>query len=49
MPLGELDGDSIDMLSVLIFGNSETRHGAGAGRAYAYTPRGYGRKNEGAA
>lgn len=47
--LATLDPDSIDMLSILIIGNSETRQAARAGRSFTYTPRGYSRKEEGAA
>jgi cobalt-precorrin 5A hydrolase/precorrin-3B C17-methyltransferase len=39
--LSELDPDSIDMLTIVIVGNSQSRMMHRAGRAWAFTPRGY--------
>jgi cobalt-precorrin 5A hydrolase/precorrin-3B C17-methyltransferase len=42
-PIGELDPEAVDMLSLLIVGSSRTRAFTGSGgRPFAYTPRGYG-------
>ena len=40
--LGELDTDAVDMLTVIIVGSSQTRRLDRGGRAWLYTPRGYG-------
>ncbi len=40
--LADLDLDAVDMLTILIVGNSETRLLAGGDGARVYTPRGYG-------
>jgi cobalt-precorrin 5A hydrolase/precorrin-3B C17-methyltransferase len=42
--LADLDPDRVDMLTVVVVGNSETRLVEAAGRRWAFTPRGYGRK-----
>ena len=47
MPLSELQVESIDMLTVVIIGNSQSRQMALVGRSWAYTPRGYVQKNIG--
>jgi len=45
VPLGELEVDDVDMLTVVIVGSSDTRTvGTGDGRKWAYTPRGYAGK-----
>ncbi|MCR9121829.1 MAG: precorrin-3B C(17)-methyltransferase [Phyllobacteriaceae bacterium] len=45
VPLGELQVDDVDMLTVVIVGSSDTRVVAtGDGRQWAYTPRGYAGK-----
>ena len=45
VPLAELDVDDVDMLTVVIVGSSNTRLVAtGDGKRWAYTPRGYARK-----
>jgi len=43
--LSELRLDTIDMLTVVIIGNSQSRALHAAGRNWAYTPRGYARKH----
>lgn len=46
MRLAELEVAQVDMLTVVVVGNSETRHFQGAGeRTWVYTPRGYAGKN----
>lgn len=42
--LGDLDPDRVDMLSIVIVGNSETRMVPGPSGPVMVTPRGYGRK-----
>jgi cobalt-precorrin 5A hydrolase/precorrin-3B C17-methyltransferase len=45
VPLGQLDVDEVDMLTVVVVGSSETRTvKAGDGRTWVYTPRGYAGK-----
>lgn len=44
--LGDLKLETIDMLTVVIVGNSQSRQLRAAGRAWAYTPRGYQRKRD---
>ena len=45
VPLGELDVDDVDMLTVVIAGSSDSRAVAtGDGRTWIYTPRGYAGK-----
>lgn len=44
VPLSVLDPDRIDMLTVLIIGNSQTRAIRRGGREWVYTPRGYAAK-----
>lgn len=44
--LSELALETIDMLTVVIIGNSQSRSLQMDGRAWAYTPRGYERKRE---
>lgn len=44
--LGDLKFETIDMLTVVIVGNSQSRRLHAAGRAWAYTPRGYERKRD---
>ena len=39
--LASLDADAVDMLTVIIVGNSQTRRVDQGGRAWLYTPRGY--------
>lgn len=43
-PISQFDPDSVDMMSLVVVGNSETRHRVIAGRDRLYTPRGYARK-----
>ena len=46
VPLDRLDVDDVDMLTVVIVGSSNTRVVAtGDGKRWAYTPRGYARKD----
>lgn len=46
VPLGELDVTEVDMLTVVVVGNSETRQFQGAGIGpWVYTPRGYAGKS----
>ena len=45
LKLRDLNEDLIDMLTILIIGNHETRNARNAGRSYIYTPRGYQQKN----
>jgi cobalt-precorrin 5A hydrolase / precorrin-3B C17-methyltransferase len=40
--LADLDPDAVDMLTILLVGNSRSRRMQQAGRDYAFTPRGYG-------
>ena len=40
--LADLDPDAVDMLTVVVVGSSQTRRVEHAGRAWLYTPRGYG-------
>jgi cobalt-precorrin 5A hydrolase/precorrin-3B C17-methyltransferase len=42
--LGDLDPDRVDMLTMVVVGNSETRLVEAGGRRWAFTPRGYGKK-----
>ncbi len=42
VPLSEMDVDSVDMLTIVIIGNSQTRRINSADGARVYTPRGYG-------
>jgi len=42
--IGEFDTESVDMLSLVVIGNSETRRFDVAGRSFVYTPRGYAQK-----
>ncbi|MGI9355937.1 MAG: precorrin-3B C(17)-methyltransferase [Rhizobiaceae bacterium] len=45
VPLGELDVDDVDMLTVVIIGSSQTRTvSTGSGTTWVYTPRGYAAK-----
>jgi cobalt-precorrin 5A hydrolase/precorrin-3B C17-methyltransferase len=44
MPLSDLSVEMVDMLTLVIVGASTTRNVEAAGRAWTYTPRGYGRK-----
>lgn len=44
--LSDLRVETIDMLTVVIIGNSQSRAVHAAGRTWAYTPRGYARKHE---
>ena len=45
VPLGELDVDEVDMLTVVIVGSSESRTvRTGDGKTWVYTPRGYSGK-----
>ncbi len=44
--LGELDTNAVDMLTVIVVGSSQTRHIERGGRAWLYTPRGYGAGDE---
>jgi cobalt-precorrin 5A hydrolase/precorrin-3B C17-methyltransferase len=49
VPLAELDPSTVDMLTIVIVGSSQTRaFKRGDGRTYAYTPRGYATKREAA-
>jgi cobalt-precorrin 5A hydrolase/precorrin-3B C17-methyltransferase len=47
IPLAELSIDAIDMLTIVIVGNSQSRTIAGAASRWAYTPRGYAAKTQG--
>ena len=40
--LDDLDTDAVDMLTVIVVGSSQTRRVDRGGRAWLYTPRGYG-------
>ena len=40
--LDDLDADAVDMLTVIVVGSSRTRRMERGGRAWLYTPRGYG-------
>ena len=40
--LDDLDTDAVDMLTVIVVGSSQTRRLERGGRAWLYTPRGYG-------
>ena len=40
--LGDFDTDAVDMLTVIVVGSSQTRRLERGGRAWLYTPRGYG-------
>ncbi len=42
--LGELNPEAVDMLSIVLVGNSETRMVRRGERTWVYTPRGYARK-----
>jgi cobalt-precorrin 5A hydrolase/precorrin-3B C17-methyltransferase len=42
--LAQLDPDQVDMLTVVLVGNSESRTMTQAGKVWAYTPRGYAQK-----
>jgi len=45
VPLGELDVDDVDMLTVVVVGSSDSRTVAtGDGKSWVYTPRGYSGK-----
>jgi len=44
--LDELDPDRVDMLTLVLIGNSQTRHIARGQRGWVYTPRGYAAKME---
>jgi cobalt-precorrin 5A hydrolase/precorrin-3B C17-methyltransferase len=46
VPLAELSLDAIDMLTIVIIGNSQSRTIAGAASHWAYTPRGYAAKTK---
>lgn len=46
VPLSELSLDTVDMLTVVIIGNSQSRTVADATRRWAYTPRGYAAKRD---
>ncbi len=43
--IGEFNTESVDMLSLVVIGNSETRRIDVAGRSFMYTPRGYAQKS----
>jgi cobalt-precorrin 5A hydrolase / precorrin-3B C17-methyltransferase len=46
VPLGELNVDDVDMLTVVVVGSSESRTmKTGDGKTWVYTPRGYARKD----
>lgn len=45
--LDELDPDRVDMLTLVLIGNSQTRHVTRGTRAWVYTPRGYAAKMAG--
>lgn len=45
-PLADFDPETVDMLSLVLIGNSETRDFERGGRQWVYTPRGYGKKME---
>lgn len=47
MPLAELSLDAVDMLTIVIIGNSQSRIIEGAASRWAYTPRGYAAKAQG--
>jgi cobalt-precorrin 5A hydrolase / precorrin-3B C17-methyltransferase len=46
IPLAELSLDAIDMLTIVIIGNSQSRTIEGAASRWAYTPRGYAAKTQ---
>lgn len=46
MPLAELSLDTVDMLTVVIIGNSQSRAIGSGEQVWAYTPRGYAAKRE---
>ena len=46
VPLAELNVDDVDMLTLVLVGNSETRVANRGGRDWVYTPRGYAKKWE---
>jgi cobalt-precorrin 5A hydrolase/precorrin-3B C17-methyltransferase len=49
IPLGEFDPNTVDMLTIVIVGSSQSRaFKRGDGRTYVYTPRGYAAKREAA-
>jgi len=45
--LADLDAETVDMLSVVLVGNSETKAVRRGERLWVYTPRGYAKKWEG--
>ena len=48
VPLGELNVDDVDMLTVVVVGSSESRTmKTGDGKTWVYTPRGYARQSWG--
>lgn len=47
IPLAELSIEAIDMLTIVIIGNSQSRTIAGAASRWTYTPRGYAAKSQG--
>lgn len=47
LDLAQLSPDRADMLTLILVGNSETRRLRCAGRAWVYTPRGYGTRSPG--
>ncbi len=47
VPLSELSLDAIDMLTIVIIGNSQSRTITGVASRWAYTPRGYAAKAQG--
>ncbi|MDA0787800.1 MAG: precorrin-3B C(17)-methyltransferase, partial [Proteobacteria bacterium] len=49
IPLSELSLDAIDMLTIVIIGNSQSRTIVGAAARWTYTPRGYAAKARGKA
>ena len=44
LPLADVSLDAIDMLTIVIIGNSQSRAITDTGRVWAYTPRGYAAK-----
>ena len=43
--LSQLEASDVDMFTLVVVGNSESRHFLSGSKAWLYTPRGYGNKN----
>ncbi len=44
--LADFDPETVDMLTLVLVGNSQSRAFARAGRTHLFTPRGYAKKRE---